>query len=76
VFHHPHCKKFLPYIQSKSTLFYFKAITPCPVATGPAKKSFPIFLVRHLNRLPREVVESPSLEEFKKCVDMAVQDMV
>jgi len=32
VFHHPHCKKFLPYNQSKSIVFYFKAITPCPIA--------------------------------------------
>jgi len=32
--------------------------------------------VKHCNRLPREVVESPSLEVFKKSVDMALQDMV
>jgi len=30
----------------------------------------------HLNRLPREVVESPSVEVFKKCVDMAIQHVV
>jgi len=32
--------------------------------------------VRHWNRLPREVVESLSLEELKKRVDMALWDTV
>jgi len=32
--------------------------------------------IKHWHRLPREVTESPSLEAIKRCVDVALRDMV
>ncbi|KGL94856.1 hypothetical protein N301_02076, partial [Charadrius vociferus] len=39
-------------------------------------KFFTLRVVRHWNRLPREVVEAPSLEAFKASLDMALGNLV
>ena len=59
VSHHPHGKKCLPYIQSKSTFFEFKTITLSPIATGSAKEFVTIFLVSPLYVLKGRSKVSP-----------------
>ncbi|GAB0180469.1 hypothetical protein GRJ2_000512200 [Grus japonensis] len=43
---------------------------------GIRKKFFTIRVVRHWNRLPREVVDAPSLEVFKARLDGALGNLV
>jgi len=40
------------------------------------KKFFTVRVVRHRNRLPREVVDAPSLEVFKARLDGALSNLV
>ncbi|KFM11289.1 hypothetical protein AS28_08637, partial [Pygoscelis adeliae] len=43
---------------------------------GMRKKFFTMRVVRHWHRLPREVVDAPSLEAFKARLDGALSNLV
>ena len=44
--------------------------------TNKQKNVFTVRMTEHWNRLPREVVESPSMEIFKTCLDTYLCDLL
>ena len=46
------------------------------ICTGHEEKVFAIKMMRHWHRLPREVVNAPSLEIFKVRLDRAQSNLI
>ena len=73
--HHSYCKKLLPYIQSKSPLFYFEGISLCSITADPAKESVRFLLIvplldteRLLSGLPLSLLQAEQPQLFQPVI--------
>jgi len=62
-------------LYSRAYVWYFK-LKEGRFRLDIRKKFFTVRLVRHWNRLPSEVVDAPSLKEFKARLDGALNNLV
>ena len=53
-----------------------KELEKCRQRSDIRKKSFTVRVVRHWNRLPRDVVDVPSLETFRVRVAQALSNLI
>ena len=59
-----------------STGFGIATDSDCLRTLDISKKSFTVRVVRHWNRLPRDVMDAPSLQNFKARLDQALSNLL